>query len=152
MSWVDLIGYAACAGVFATFCMSTMVPLRIVAICSNVLFVTFSALAHIYPVLVLHVVLLPVNVVRLIQALAPTKAGYSIAIAPFIIAPVLRTTKLQDAVGNFPWCGVKACVSVWKRRVRERKELMKLGERNFHDIGISRCDAEPETCKPFWQA
>jgi len=75
MSWIDFIGYAACACVLATFCMSTMVPLRMVAICSNVLFVTFGALAHIYPVLVLHVVLLPVNTVRLLQALVPTKEG-----------------------------------------------------------------------------
>jgi CRP/FNR family cyclic AMP-dependent transcriptional regulator len=69
MSWIDLLGYTASASVLLTFCMSTMVPLRVVAIGSNVLFASFGALAHIYPVLVLHVVLLPVNVVRLIQAL-----------------------------------------------------------------------------------
>jgi uncharacterized protein YjiS (DUF1127 family) len=150
MSRIDFIGYAACACVLATFCMSTMVPLRVVAICSNVLFVTFGALAHIYPVLLLHVVLLPVNTVRLLQALAPTKEGLAIAMAPFIVAPVLRAT--QEAADNIRWCKVKACVSVWRRRVRERNELMKLGERNFHDIGISRCDAESESYKPFWQA
>ncbi len=69
MRWIDLLGYAASASVLATFCMSTMVPLRVVAICSNVLFATFGALDHIYPVLVLHVILLPVNVVRLVQIL-----------------------------------------------------------------------------------
>ena len=70
MSWIDFLGYAASASVLLTFCMTTMVPLRIVAICSNVLFATFGALAHIYPVLVLHVVLLPVNVGRLVQVLS----------------------------------------------------------------------------------
>jgi CRP/FNR family transcriptional regulator, cyclic AMP receptor protein len=70
MSWIDLLGYAASASVLLTFCMSTMVPLRIVAICSNLLFATFGASAHIYPVLVLHVVLLPVNVGRLVQILS----------------------------------------------------------------------------------
>lgn len=69
MRWIDFLGYAASVSVLATFCMSTMVPLRIIAICSNVLFIAFGALAHIYPVLVLHVVLLPVNVTRLIQIL-----------------------------------------------------------------------------------
>jgi CRP/FNR family transcriptional regulator, cyclic AMP receptor protein len=69
MSWVDLLGYTASASVLLTFCMSTMVPLRIIAICSNVLFAAFGALAHIYPVLVLHIVLLPVNIGRLTQAI-----------------------------------------------------------------------------------
>jgi CRP/FNR family cyclic AMP-dependent transcriptional regulator len=69
MTWIDLLGYAASASVLVTFCMSTMVPLRVVAIGSNVLFATFGALAHIYPVLVLHVILLPVNVARLVQIL-----------------------------------------------------------------------------------
>ncbi len=69
MSWIDLIGYAASASVLATFCMNTMVPLRVVAICSNILFAIFGALAHVYPVLLLHVILLPVNGVRLRQAI-----------------------------------------------------------------------------------
>ena len=69
MSWVDLLGYAASVSVLLTFCMSTMVPLRVVAIGSNVLFATFGALAHIYPVLALHVLLLPVNTARLVQAM-----------------------------------------------------------------------------------
>ena len=62
MDNIDLLGYAASASILITFCMSTMVPLRVVAIVSNVLFATFGGLAHIYPVLVLHVVLLPVNI------------------------------------------------------------------------------------------
>lgn len=72
MNWIDLVGYAASAGVLATFCMSTMVPLRTVAICSNILFVMFGALAHVYPVLLLHLVLLPINGFRLRQALLHT--------------------------------------------------------------------------------
>jgi len=69
MNWIELLGYAASASVLATFCMSTMLPLRAVAIGSNILFATYGALAHIYPVLVLHVILLPVNVARLVQIL-----------------------------------------------------------------------------------
>lgn len=44
-----------------------MVPLRVIALASNILFAAFGALAHIYPVLILHIILLPVNAVRLIQ-------------------------------------------------------------------------------------
>lgn len=67
MSWTDLLGYAASAMVLATFCMSSMLYLRLVAIGSNILFILFGSAAHIYPVLLLHVVLLPVNFARLMQ-------------------------------------------------------------------------------------
>jgi len=60
-------GWAASAAVLATFCMNTMMPLRVLAIISNVLFCAFGAVAHIFPVLILHAILLPVNVVRLVQ-------------------------------------------------------------------------------------
>ncbi len=36
--WVELLGYAASATVLATFYMSTMIPLRILALVSNVLY------------------------------------------------------------------------------------------------------------------
>ena len=67
MTWIDLLGYAASATVLATFCMNTMIPLRLTAILSNILFASFGLNAHIYPVMILHVILLPVNALRLIQ-------------------------------------------------------------------------------------
>ena len=67
MSWVELLGYAASAAVLTTFCMSTMIPLRIVALGSNVLFCAYGYFDHLYPVLILHAVLFPVNLLRLVQ-------------------------------------------------------------------------------------
>jgi CRP/FNR family transcriptional regulator, cyclic AMP receptor protein len=67
MSWVTLLGYAASAAVLATFCMSTMIPLRVVALASNVLFMSYGYFDQLYPVLVLHALLLPVNALRLFQ-------------------------------------------------------------------------------------
>jgi hypothetical protein len=67
MLWIDAIGWAASAAVLATFCMSTMISLRVLALVSNVLFCAFDAIAHIYPVLILHTILLPVNTLRLVQ-------------------------------------------------------------------------------------
>lgn len=67
MSLVDVLGYAASAAVLATFCMSTMIPLRILALISNVLFMTYGYVDHLYPVFILHAILLPVNALRLIQ-------------------------------------------------------------------------------------
>jgi hypothetical protein len=62
----DLLGYAASIAVPATFLMPTMLPLRLVAIMSNVLFVMYGCAAHIRPVMFLHISLLPINVARLL--------------------------------------------------------------------------------------
>src|SRR5258706_4662685 len=64
---VDVLGYAASATVLATFCMSTMIPLRILALVSNVLFCSYGYFDHLYPVLSLHIILFPINLVRLMQ-------------------------------------------------------------------------------------
>jgi CRP/FNR family cyclic AMP-dependent transcriptional regulator len=65
MSWVDIVGYSAALAVLAAFCMSSIVPLRIVAILSNVLFALYGLSAHLYPVFLLHSILLPINVFKL---------------------------------------------------------------------------------------
>jgi len=67
MSPTDVLGYLASAAVLATFCMRTMIPLRAFAIGSNVLFAAYGYLDHIYPVMALHVILLPINVARFAQ-------------------------------------------------------------------------------------
>jgi CRP/FNR family transcriptional regulator, cyclic AMP receptor protein len=61
----NVLGYAASCAVLATFLMRTMVPLRLVAILSNVLFLTYGYLLNIHPVFLLHMALLPINVWRL---------------------------------------------------------------------------------------
>lgn len=66
----EWLGYIAAAFVFATFSMKTMVPLRVVAISSNVLFIAYGYLHPAYPVLLLHVLLLPLNFWRLRQMLS----------------------------------------------------------------------------------
>ena len=63
------IGYLASALVLTTFCMRRMVLLRAVAIASNLAFITYGALADIDPVLLLHALLLPTNIYRLMQAI-----------------------------------------------------------------------------------
>jgi CRP/FNR family cyclic AMP-dependent transcriptional regulator len=62
---LDVLGYAASIAVLTTFLMPTMLPLRFVAILSNILFLLYGYSAHIPPVLFLHATLLPINVVRL---------------------------------------------------------------------------------------
>jgi CRP/FNR family cyclic AMP-dependent transcriptional regulator len=67
MSWLEAIGYLASFLVLSTFYMKTMIPLRYCAIASNVAFIAYGFLGEIYPVLVLHLLLLPLNVRRLLE-------------------------------------------------------------------------------------
>jgi CRP/FNR family transcriptional regulator, cyclic AMP receptor protein len=62
----DLLGYVASSAVLASFVMRTMIPLRLVAILSNILFLSFGYIQNIHPVLFLHLALLPINVWRLL--------------------------------------------------------------------------------------
>lgn len=63
----EVFGYVAAGLVLATFSMRTMIPLRLLGIASNVAFITYGALDSIWPVLILHAALLPLNVWRLIE-------------------------------------------------------------------------------------
>jgi hypothetical protein len=67
MHWNDVFGFAAAFAVLASFCMTTIVSLRSVAIASNLLFIVYGMLGHIYPVFFLHITLLPINLIKLYQ-------------------------------------------------------------------------------------
>ena len=67
MHWNDLIGFAAALAVLASFCMTTIVSLRSVAVASNVLFMCYGMLGHLYPVFFLNITLLPINLIKLYQ-------------------------------------------------------------------------------------
>lgn len=46
-----------------------MIPLRIIGIASNITFIVYTSFEQIWPVLILHSVLLPMNSLRLVQML-----------------------------------------------------------------------------------
>jgi CRP/FNR family transcriptional regulator, cyclic AMP receptor protein len=73
MSWIEISGYVASALVLATFCMKTMIPLRAVAICSNIAFIVYGFYDGVYPVLILHTILLPLNTFRAVQMIRLVK-------------------------------------------------------------------------------
>jgi hypothetical protein len=68
------IGFIASGLVLAAFGMKDMVNLRIVAICSNVAFITYALLLDLPPILILHVILLPLNGWRLMGVLKQCSA------------------------------------------------------------------------------
>jgi uncharacterized protein YjiS (DUF1127 family) len=42
-------------------------------------------------------------------------------------------------------------VGLWRRRMRDRRRLAVLTDRDLRDIGLSRSDAHWEYRKPFWR-
>ncbi len=69
MNGVEILGYLAAGLVFTTFYMKTMLPLRVVAIASNLAFIGYAYFDNLYPIFILHGILLPLNVFRLMQLL-----------------------------------------------------------------------------------
>jgi len=67
MNPLDAVGYVASGLVFAAFCMKDIIPLRLVAIFSNVAFLTYGLGMGLTPVWLLHAILLPINCWRLWQ-------------------------------------------------------------------------------------
>jgi len=63
--FVDLCGFVAAAMTLMTFAQRTMLPMRVTALLANVFFILYGWLGLFYPVLILHIILLPVNMIRL---------------------------------------------------------------------------------------
>lgn len=69
---MQLVAWIAAGLVFASFFMKTIVPLRTLAIASNVVFIAYALMGihfgifdKVLPILLLHLALLPLNVMRL---------------------------------------------------------------------------------------
>jgi hypothetical protein len=92
---VDVIGYIAGALVLATFYLQTMLKLRMVAICSNIAFITYGALTHAVPILVLHTLLLPLNVTRLLQMKRLIRRIVASAHADKSLAPMIPFMRIS---------------------------------------------------------
>jgi hypothetical protein len=63
----DISGFVASALVLFTFLTNDMRLLRIIAIFSNVAFIAYGVLGGLWPILCLHLLLLPVNATRLVE-------------------------------------------------------------------------------------
>ena len=70
----DAIGYVASTLVLTAFGMKNIVPLRVVAMCSNVVFIIYGLGLGLTPVWSLHAALLPMNAWRLVEALGGAQA------------------------------------------------------------------------------
>ena len=68
-SLTQLIGYGASGLVLTTFCFSNPIRLRLFALASNIAFIAYGCYGEVYPVMVLHIVLMPINVFHLARLL-----------------------------------------------------------------------------------
>ncbi len=107
MSTLELIAYgAATAGIILTviqFWMKTMIPLRVLGIVTNVLFLVYSGLVWVWPTFVLNLIVLPLNswrlhemreLIRKTQAASQSDFDMS-ALAPFMTR---RTVKADETL------------------------------------------------------
>ena len=72
---VDALGLAASGATLCAFAQKQMLPMRVSAIAANLFFIAYGAIGLLYPVLLLHLVLLPLNIGRLLQQLAQDKTA-----------------------------------------------------------------------------
>jgi CRP-like cAMP-binding protein len=75
---IEALGWVAAAATLYAFMARTMIPLRAAAIVANVAFILYGAFSHTMPVLLLHALLLPLNILRLrdmTRLIAETRAA-----------------------------------------------------------------------------
>src|SRR4051812_45592662 len=66
-TWGDIAGYLGGILIVLSFFKTTMIPLRAMGAMSNLCFVAYGFLDAVYPMMMLHAALFPLNVVRLGQ-------------------------------------------------------------------------------------
>jgi CRP/FNR family transcriptional regulator, cyclic AMP receptor protein len=99
MLWTELLGYTAACFTLLAYAQRTMLPLRAAAVVANVLFIVYGALLGIYPNLVLHLILLPFNLYRLVELMRMTRQVRAARTGEFDfrwIAQVLRVKRFAD--------------------------------------------------------
>ena len=95
-TFVDLFGFVAAAMTLATFAQRAMLPMRVTALFSNFFFILYGWLGPFYPVLILHMILLPVNAIRLREVAKRCRSLTSFDIA----TPVPLLEQWQGPVGR----------------------------------------------------
>ena len=74
MTFANSLGWIAAGFTLVTFSMRSMIALRLGAISANVCFIFYGFMSDLYPVIVLHLLLFPCNLIRLYQ-LRPARRG-----------------------------------------------------------------------------
>jgi CRP-like cAMP-binding protein len=94
--WTSALGYIAALLSLAAFSRQTLIPLRILAIASNVGFVIYSSLEWLGPTLLLHACLLPLNIIRLHEMIRLTRGIHEAKAADFSLEALAPFMKLES--------------------------------------------------------
>ena len=98
---VELLGYVAAIVNVGVYLMRTMIPLRIFAIATNLLFILYGFLASIHPMLLLHSFLLPLNSYRLLEMVQLVRRTHRAAhVADFDLSFLRPYTHRRDFKAN----------------------------------------------------
>jgi len=81
----------------------------------------------------------------------PAQAWFGLAAVPLVAGRFLGETRPLQAKTTTFLEVLRGRVADWRLRARGRQELRGLTAAELHDIGVSRCDAEREALKWFWQ-
>jgi hypothetical protein len=107
MTLSDAAGYVASAMVMLTFLTKDMRLLRVLAILSNIAFVTYGLLVWLPPVFCLHLLLLPINTVRLREMLTTSNSSL-----PLVRPRPLNGRRRSTPVGCMDCCAADEVVSI----------------------------------------
>lgn len=98
------LGYVASALVLTAFGMRSMIPLRVVAMCSNLVFIIYGLGLDLTPIWSLHAALLPMNAWRLVEALEVDRKfqarSHSVALPVHSGTPALRTPSKKSSASS----------------------------------------------------
>src|SRR5579863_8716863 len=103
-----------------------MVSLRLVAIASNLAFICYGCLAHLWPILALHTIMLPLNTWRLHGAL--TNGNDPAMRCQSSGNRAVSVTRAMVSLGRLP--------RTWRERNRLRRELSTMSPHDFGDLPI----------------
>jgi uncharacterized protein YjiS (DUF1127 family) len=62
------------------------------------------------------------------------------------------SSRSVDLGGRSLLARAAATLRLWRKRVREKRALERLDERDLHDIGVSYSDVYAELRRPFWRS
>lgn len=101
-SMQEALGWTAAVLTLLAFSCSDILRLRYAALAANGAFIAYGFAAELWPVLALHLLLVPINLCRLIQTrrlCASAARGKSVFIEPFV-APPPATPVARAALAN----------------------------------------------------
>jgi len=149
MVWnrVEVIGYVGSILMFLSFFMKTMIPLRLTAICANIVMITYTAIKGVPPILILQSCLLPLNILRFVQMKRLVARVKAAARGDFKIEPLLPFMKHathKDGDVLFKTGDKGDCMYFLQHgrvRLREIDKVLKDGD-VFGEIGLLSADKE----------